>query len=176
FLRGGAVPGHRAHPHLAAFPLPRRTGRPRRPGRGPLRDQSARAGHAPVLLPVEQHAGRRAAPLCRRRDAAPAGRARGPGAAPAPGREGRALAENFGGQWLQTRALESHTPDRAKFPEFTDYTRLSMKKETDLFFGHILREDRSILDFIDANYTLLNQRLAEFYKIPGVKGHEFRKV
>jgi mono/diheme cytochrome c family protein len=88
----------------------------------------------------------------------------------------RALAENFGGQWLQTRALESHTPDRVKFPEFTDYTRMSMKRETDLFFEHVVREDRPILDFLDAPYTFLNQRLAEFYKIPGVKGHEFRKV
>jgi mono/diheme cytochrome c family protein len=87
-----------------------------------------------------------------------------------------ALVENFGGQWLQTRALESHTPDRTKFPEFTDYTRMSMKKETDLFFEHVIREDRPILDFIDAPYTFLNQRLAEYYKIPGVKGHEFRKV
>lgn len=87
-----------------------------------------------------------------------------------------ALVENFGGQWLQTRALESHTPDRTQFPEFTDYTRLSMKKETDLFFEHIIRADRPILDFLDANYTFLNQRLAEFYQIPGVKGYEFRKV
>jgi hypothetical protein len=87
-----------------------------------------------------------------------------------------ALVENFGGQWLQTRALESHVPDRVKFTEFTDYTRMSMKKETDLFFEHILREDRSILDFIDGEYTFLNQRLADFYGIPGVKGHAFRKV
>ncbi len=87
-----------------------------------------------------------------------------------------ALVENFGGQWLQTRALESHVPDRVKYAEFTDYTRMSMKKETDLFFEHIMRDDRSILDFIDADYTFLNQRLAEFYKIPGVKGHAFRKV
>ena len=87
-----------------------------------------------------------------------------------------ALVENFGGQWLQTRALESHIPDRTKFPEFTDYTRMSMKKETDLFFEHVLRADRPILDFIDAPYAFLNQRLAEFYQIPGVKGHEFRKV
>src|SRR5262249_28649055 len=88
----------------------------------------------------------------------------------------RALVENFGGQWLQTRALESHKPDRNKFLEFTDYTRMSMKKETELFFEHILREDRPVLDFLDANYTFLNQRLAEFYGIPRVKGHEFRKV
>ncbi|HJZ59857.1 MAG TPA: DUF1592 domain-containing protein, partial [Gemmataceae bacterium] len=88
----------------------------------------------------------------------------------------RALVENFGGQWLRTRALESHTPDRTKFPEFTDYTRMSMKQETERFFEHILREDRPVTDFLDANYTFLNQRLAEFYGIPGVKGHEFRKV
>ena len=64
----------------------------------------------------------------------------------------------------------------ARFLEFTDYTRLSMKQETDLFFAHVLRADRPILDFLDADYTFLNQRLAEFYGIPGVKGHEFRKV
>jgi mono/diheme cytochrome c family protein len=87
-----------------------------------------------------------------------------------------ALAENFGGQWLQTRALESHTPDRVKFPDFTDYTRMSMKKETELFFEHVQRADRPILDFLGAPYTFLNQRLAEFYGIPGVKGHAFRKV
>jgi hypothetical protein len=87
-----------------------------------------------------------------------------------------ALVENFGGQWLQTRALESHIPERTKYTEFTDYTRMSMKKETELFFEHILRNDRTIVDFLDADYTFLNQRLAEFYKIPGVKGHEFRKV
>ena len=87
-----------------------------------------------------------------------------------------ALVENFGGQWLRTRALESYIPDRTRFPEFTDYTRMSMKKETELFFEHILREDRPILDFLDANYTFLNQRLAEFYHFDGVKGHEFRKI
>src|SRR5205814_7792352 len=87
-----------------------------------------------------------------------------------------ALVENCGGQWLQTRALESHLPDRVKYPEFTDYTRMSMKKETELFFAHVLRKDRPILDFLDADYTFLNQRLAEFYQIPGVEGHVFRKV
>jgi hypothetical protein len=88
----------------------------------------------------------------------------------------RALVENFGGQWLRTRALESHVPDRTKFPEFTDYTRMSMKRETGLFFEYILHQDRPVLDFLDANYTFLNQRLAEVYGIPGVKGHAFRKV
>jgi hypothetical protein len=87
-----------------------------------------------------------------------------------------ALVENFGGQWLQTRALESHIPDRVRYSDFTDYTRMSMKKETDLFFEHILRADRPVLDFIDADYTFVNQRLAEFYGMSSVKGHEFRKV
>src|SRR5207302_10373708 len=67
-------------------------------------------------------------------------------------------------------------PERLKSPELTDYTRMSVQKETELFFEHVIREDRPILDFIDANYTFLNQRLAEYYGIPGVKGHEFRKV
>jgi hypothetical protein len=87
-----------------------------------------------------------------------------------------ALVENFGGQWLLTRSLESHTPDRTKFPEFTDYTRMSMKRETELFVEHVLREDRPVLDFLDANYTFVNQRLADLYGIKGVKGHAFRKV
>jgi hypothetical protein len=87
-----------------------------------------------------------------------------------------ALVENFGGQWLQVRRLESVKPDRKRFPEFDEYLRLSMKRETELFFESIIREDRSILDFIDANYTFLNERLAHLYNVPNVQGPEFRKV
>jgi hypothetical protein len=87
-----------------------------------------------------------------------------------------ALVENFGGQWLQVRKLESVQPDRKRFPEFDEYLRLSMRRETEMFFESIVREDRSILDFIDANYTYLNERLARFYDVPSVKGTEFRKV
>jgi hypothetical protein len=87
-----------------------------------------------------------------------------------------ALVENFGGQWLQVRRLESVKPDRKRFPEFDEYLRLSMKRETELFFESIVREDRSILDFIDANYTYLNERLAHFYNVANVQGPEFRKV
>jgi len=87
-----------------------------------------------------------------------------------------ALVENFGGQWLQVRKLESVKPDRKRFPEFDEYLRLSMRRETELFFEGIVREDRSILDFIDANYTYLNERLAHFYDVPNVQGPEFRKV
>ena len=64
-----------------------------------------------------------------------------------------ALVENFGGQWLQVRKLESVKPDRKRFPEFDEYLRLSMQRETEMFFESIVRQDRSILDFIDANYT-----------------------
>ena len=88
----------------------------------------------------------------------------------------RALVENFAGQWLELRRLESVTPDRDKFPTFEDYQRMSMKKESEMFFDSIMREDRSVLDLIGAKYTFLNQRLAEFYGIPDVKGHEFRRV
>ena len=88
----------------------------------------------------------------------------------------RALAENFAGQWLQFRALESVTRDRERFPEFEDYLRLSMRKETELFVEHVIREDRSILDFVDGKYSFLNERLARHYGIPDVAGPEFRRV
>ena len=87
-----------------------------------------------------------------------------------------ALVDNFGGQWLQTRRLESVKPDRKKFPDFDEYLRLSMARETAMFFKSILREDRSILDFIDADYSYLNERLARFYGLTEVQGPEFRKV
>jgi hypothetical protein len=88
----------------------------------------------------------------------------------------KALVENFGGQWLQFRALESVKPDPERFMAFDDYVRLSMKRETELFFENMIREDGRVLDFVDARYTYLNQKLAEFYGIPNVKGPEFRKV
>ncbi len=87
-----------------------------------------------------------------------------------------ALAEHFGGQWLQFRALESVTRDRERFPDFEDYLRLSMRRETELFVEHVIRGDRSILDFIDARYSFLNERLARHYGIPNVSGPEFREV
>ena len=87
-----------------------------------------------------------------------------------------ALAEHFGGQWLQFRALESVTRDKDRFPEFEDYLRYSMRKETELFVENVIREDRSILDFIDGQYSFLNERLARHYGIPNVTGSEFRRV
>jgi hypothetical protein len=87
-----------------------------------------------------------------------------------------ALVENFGGQWLEFRKLESLRPDPERFPAFEEYLRLSMRRETELFFQHLILEDRSILDFLDGNYTYLNERLAAFYGIEGVRGPEFRRV
>lgn len=87
-----------------------------------------------------------------------------------------ALVENFGGQWLELRRLESIKPDRERFPEFDEYLRMLMRLETERFFESVVREDRSILDFIDGNYTFLNERLAQFYKIPNVSGPELRRV
>ncbi len=87
-----------------------------------------------------------------------------------------ALAENFGGQWLQVRALESAQRDRSRFPDFDEYLRLSMRRETEMFFENVIREDRPILEFLTGKYTFLNERLARFYGIPGVEGPAFRQV
>lgn len=88
----------------------------------------------------------------------------------------RALVEEFGGQWLQFRGLEAVQPDREKFPDFDNYLRLSMREETVRFFEGIVRDDRSVLEFLDADYTFLNERLARHYGVPGVRGPEFRRV
>lgn len=87
-----------------------------------------------------------------------------------------ALVENFAGQWLELRRLESVAPDREKFPQFDDYLRMSMRQETEMFFENLMRKDLSILDLLDAKYTFLNEKLAGFYGIPGVKGNDFRRV
>ena len=88
----------------------------------------------------------------------------------------QALVENFAGQWLQLRNLKTVAPDPRPFPTFDEPLREAMLKETELFFEAVMREDRSILDFLDADFTFLNERLAKHYGIPGVKGDEFRRV
>ena len=87
-----------------------------------------------------------------------------------------ALVENFGGQWLALRNLDSVQPDPVKFPEFDKDLRASMRSETQLFFESIVHEDRSILEFLSAKYTFLNERMAKFYGIEGVTGPDFRRV
>ncbi|HUB79759.1 MAG TPA: DUF1592 domain-containing protein [Bryobacteraceae bacterium] len=88
----------------------------------------------------------------------------------------QALVDNFAGQWLYLRKLQLSRPDPDAFPEFDDTLRQAFLTETSLFFQDILREDRSVLELLDANYTFLNQRLAQHYGIPNIYGPQFRKV
>ena len=88
----------------------------------------------------------------------------------------RALVENFAGQWLQFRNIDAMKPDGERFPDFDESLRHSMRRETELFVESIVRQDGSILSFLDANYTFLDERLARFYGVPGVTGPEFRRV
>ena len=83
---------------------------------------------------------------------------------------------NFAGQWLNLRALQNWAPTTAIFPDFDDNLRLAMRKETELFVGSIVHEDRSIVDLLNADYTFLNERLAKHYGIPNVYGSNFRRV
>ena len=88
----------------------------------------------------------------------------------------RNLATNFAAQWLHLRNLESITPDLRLFPDFDDNLRKAFRQETELFVESVLREDRSVLDLLKADYTFLNERLAKHYGIPHVYGNRFRRV
>lgn len=88
----------------------------------------------------------------------------------------KALTANFAGQWLQTRNLQAFAPDPKIFPEFDDELRSAMAKEAELFFEAIVEEDRNILDFLDADFTFVNNRLARHYGIKDVYGRDFRRV
>jgi mono/diheme cytochrome c family protein len=88
----------------------------------------------------------------------------------------RALVSNFASQWLHLRNLASITPDMRLFPDFDDNLRQAFRQETELFVDSILREDRSVLDLLRADYTFVNQRLARHYGIPRVYGSHFRRV
>jgi hypothetical protein len=87
-----------------------------------------------------------------------------------------ALSENFAGQWLETRNLDSVKPDPDRFPEWNAELKEAMRTETRMFFDSILRENHPISDFLTARYTFLNEQLARFYGIDGVKGSDFRRV
>ena len=82
----------------------------------------------------------------------------------------KSLWENFAAQWLHLPNLQSFHPDRRLFPDFDDNVRQSMRRETELLFASIVREDRSILDLIRSDATFLDERLALHYGIPGVPG------
>ncbi len=88
----------------------------------------------------------------------------------------KALVENFGGQWLQLRNLEEIKPDPDRFPTFTPELRDAMRRETEMFFDAIIKEDRSVVDFLDGRFTFVNETLARHYGIAGVTGSEFRRI
>ncbi len=88
----------------------------------------------------------------------------------------QALVTNFASQWLRLRALDAITPDMRLFPDFDDNLRQAFRRETELFLESILREDRSVLDLLSANYTFVNERLAKHYGIPHVYGSRFRRI
>ncbi len=86
------------------------------------------------------------------------------------------LATNFAGQWLRLRNIEAVLPSANLFRDFDDNLRQAFRRETELFFDSVLREDRNVLTFIRSEYTFLNERLAKHYGIPGVYGSRFRRV
>jgi hypothetical protein len=86
------------------------------------------------------------------------------------------LVDNFAAQWLFVRNLQSFLPDTATFPNFDDNLRQGFRKETELFFESVMREDRNVLDLLTADYTFVDERLARHYDIPAVYGSRFRRV
>ncbi|HYF37097.1 MAG TPA: DUF1592 domain-containing protein [Prosthecobacter sp.] len=89
---------------------------------------------------------------------------------------GFALTEDFAGQWLQLRDMEIVSPDTKRFPQWKGGISYMMKKESQTFFDHILRENRSILEFLNADYTFVNDKLAKYYGFKDVKGDKYQKV
>lgn len=87
-----------------------------------------------------------------------------------------ALVDNFAGQWLQLRDLETLSPDPQRYPSFDDSLRQAMRGETERFFSALMRENRSVLDFLDADFSYVNERLAQHYGIEGIEGTEFQRV
>ena len=88
----------------------------------------------------------------------------------------KTLVSNFVGQWLYLRNIDAVLPDPSAFPDFDENLRAALARETELFFESMLREDRSLLDLLRADYTFVNERLARHYGISGIHGTEFRRV
>jgi hypothetical protein len=86
------------------------------------------------------------------------------------------LVENIAGQWLGLRSLDSFVPVASLYPDFDDNLRQALRRETEMFFASIVREDRPVTELLDADYTFLNERLAKHYGIPNIYGSNFRRV
>jgi mono/diheme cytochrome c family protein len=88
----------------------------------------------------------------------------------------RALVTNFANQWLFLRELKNANPDVTIFPDFDDNLRQAFQRETEMLFESVIREDRSVVDLLDSDYTFVNERLAKHYGIPNIYGPDFRRV
>ncbi len=88
----------------------------------------------------------------------------------------QSMVTNFAEQWLYLRDIEAKQPDELLFPDFDDSLRQAFRKETDLFLSAVLRENRSVVELLTANFTFVNERLAKHYGIPNVEGSYFRRV
>jgi cytochrome c551/c552 len=88
----------------------------------------------------------------------------------------QSLVTNFSGQWLYLRELKNRNPDLIMYPDFDDNLRQAFQRETELLFDSVVREDRSVFDVLNADYTFVNERLAKHYGIPNVYGSDFRRV
>ena len=86
------------------------------------------------------------------------------------------LIANFTGQWLSVRGLKTIDPAVNLFPDFDDNLRVAFQREIELFFESVVREDRSVIDLLDADYTFVNERLAKHYGIPNIYGPQFRRL
>ena len=91
-------------------------------------------------------------------------------------RKSCAFTESFTGQWLSLRDLKATKPDEKLYPEFDELLELSIPRETHFFFEEILKHDESVMEFVDSDWTMLNERLATHYGIVGVHGSKFRRV
>jgi hypothetical protein len=90
--------------------------------------------------------------------------------------KGERFVKNFTGQWLKLREIDFTEPDARQYPEFDEMLRYSMLQETERFFREVLGRDQPVLDFVDSDWSILNERLARHYGIGGVTGQQFRRV
>lgn len=88
----------------------------------------------------------------------------------------KSLTDNFAAQWLNLRMIPAIEPDKKTYPKFDASLKKAMVRETELYFEHILKEDRSVLEFLDSDWTILNNELADHYRIKDIVGSNFRKV
>ena len=142
-----------------------------------LSDQRPRPGVAVVVFPLEPRSRRGTAEDRERRAFEGSGGARQRRSnACCKDPRAEALTINFAGQWLNLRGLQGHSPLPGVYPDFDDPLRYAMRREVELLFDSIVREDRNIIDLLTADYTFVNERLAKHYGIPNIYGSQFRRI